>query len=160
MKSSSHKRHTTKSRNKSSRKNINHFFLVSLKDWRSGMTSRSLTDLKFLGQPRICLGVFYILVLIAWGSDYALSASDSASSSVPPATASSAQPPTQGDGKHNEGMQQMRQACSADAKKFCAQVKPGGGRILACLEEHSKEISPECSTRLEKRTQHQKDRKQ
>ena len=71
---------------------------------------------------------------------------------VPPA-----QPLPQGGSQHSEGMQQMRQACAADAKKFCAQVKPGGGRILACLEEHSKEISPECSSVLEKRTQHEKD---
>jgi len=55
-----------------------------------------------------------------------------------------------------EGMQHMRQACAADVKKFCAQVKPGGGRILECLEDHSKEVSDECYGLLEKRAERQK----
>ena len=52
-----------------------------------------------------------------------------------------------------EGIQHMRQACAADAKTFCAQVKPGEGRILDCFEAHLKDLSDECYDRLEKRAQ-------
>lgn len=37
--------------------------------------------------------------------------------------------------------------CAADAAKFCKDVKPGGGRIAACLKEHEKELSQACSDR-------------
>src|SRR3546814_7301396 len=33
----------------------------------------------------------------------------------------------------------LRTACEADAKKFCAEEKPGGGRILRS-EEHTSEL--------------------
>jgi len=35
--------------------------------------------------------------------------------------------------------------CAADIQKFCANVPIGGGRIQKCLEEHEKELSPECA---------------
>lgn len=38
--------------------------------------------------------------------------------------------------------------CIEDVKKFCGNVERGGGRILACLNEHSKEISPSCKETL------------
>lgn len=38
----------------------------------------------------------------------------------------------------------MRQACGTDYKRLCADVKPGGGRILACLRSHAAELSIEC----------------
>lgn len=41
-------------------------------------------------------------------------------------------------------------ACRPDVAKFCADVKPGRGAILACLESHKDEISPGCKTMLEK----------
>jgi len=53
-------------------------------------------------------------------------------------------------------MQRMRQACAADVKKFCSQVKPGGRHIVKCLEDHSKEISDEFYDLLEKRAERQK----
>jgi hypothetical protein len=37
--------------------------------------------------------------------------------------------------------------CDADVKKFCSDVKQGGGRIQACLKEHAKDLSPECAKR-------------
>jgi hypothetical protein len=37
-----------------------------------------------------------------------------------------------------------REACQADVAKLCADVKPGGGRIAACLQQHSSEVSDSC----------------
>lgn len=41
------------------------------------------------------------------------------------------------------------QACSGDIAQFCKEVQPGGGRIIKCLREHDKELSPLCSSKLE-----------
>lgn len=41
------------------------------------------------------------------------------------------------------------QACRADAQKFCAKTRPGGGRLAACLQEHKAELSPTCQTRVD-----------
>jgi hypothetical protein len=40
----------------------------------------------------------------------------------------------------------LRKACAADWKKSCAPVKPGGGRIAACVKEHYGEYSDGCKT--------------
>ena len=34
--------------------------------------------------------------------------------------------------------------CNADAKKFCSDVRPGGGRIYKCLTDHNAELAPAC----------------
>jgi hypothetical protein len=49
-----------------------------------------------------------------------------------------------------KGAQEVREACQDDAMKLCQDVKPGGGRIINCLREHEKELSPECKARMEK----------
>lgn len=36
------------------------------------------------------------------------------------------------------------QACRADYRRLCPDVQMGGGRILACLNQHAAELSPEC----------------
>ncbi|MFQ5667807.1 MAG: cysteine rich repeat-containing protein [Candidatus Binatia bacterium] len=41
--------------------------------------------------------------------------------------------------------------CSAEVKKFCPDVKRGGGRIMKCLEDHSADLSETCKSRLQKR---------
>jgi hypothetical protein len=41
------------------------------------------------------------------------------------------------------------EACSGDIAKYCKDVQPGGGRIMKCLKEHEKELSPSCSAKLE-----------
>jgi hypothetical protein len=40
--------------------------------------------------------------------------------------------------------------CSTDLQSLCAGVKPGGGRVLACLQSHVGELSVGCSTMLSK----------
>ena len=37
--------------------------------------------------------------------------------------------------------------CAADAAKFCKDVKPGEGRVAACLKDHEKELSQACTER-------------
>ena len=41
-----------------------------------------------------------------------------------------------------------RQACGADISQVCADVKPGGGRITACVREHFTELSAPCRNAL------------
>ncbi|MDO8804182.1 MAG: cysteine rich repeat-containing protein [Elusimicrobiota bacterium] len=38
-------------------------------------------------------------------------------------------------------------ACAEDTAKFCKDVKPGEGRLAACLKEHEKELSQACRDR-------------
>jgi Cysteine rich repeat len=38
----------------------------------------------------------------------------------------------------------LRAGCTDDAQKFCANVAPGGGRILQCLKEHKDSLSDKC----------------
>lgn len=47
-----------------------------------------------------------------------------------------------------EVLKQLRAACSADIKKLCDGVQPGGGRILQCMRSHQSEISTDCQTAL------------
>ena len=39
-------------------------------------------------------------------------------------------------------------ACSGDVAKFCKDVQPGEGRIIKCLKEHEKELSPTCKQQV------------
>lgn len=41
-------------------------------------------------------------------------------------------------------LEEAKQACAKDISKFCAGVKPGGGRLIKCLKPHVKELAPEC----------------
>jgi hypothetical protein len=38
----------------------------------------------------------------------------------------------------------IREACMGDAKKFCADVQRGGGRIVKCLRDHAGDLTPSC----------------
>jgi hypothetical protein len=42
------------------------------------------------------------------------------------------------------GPGKLRRACKEDARSFCGDVKPGGGRIISCLQDHYKELSDDC----------------
>ena len=39
--------------------------------------------------------------------------------------------------------------CADEIAKYCKEVKPGGGRILNCLNEHQKDLSVSCKKKLE-----------
>lgn len=38
----------------------------------------------------------------------------------------------------------MRKACEEDVKKLCPQIRPGGGRIIRCLQGQPSHLSPAC----------------
>lgn len=38
--------------------------------------------------------------------------------------------------------------CAGDAKKFCGNVQPGGGRIARCMKEHEAQLSPACQSQI------------
>jgi Cysteine rich repeat len=40
--------------------------------------------------------------------------------------------------------------CRADFTRFCSSVRPGGGRGLACLQQHLSELTPECRSAIPK----------
>jgi hypothetical protein len=43
----------------------------------------------------------------------------------------------------------MHEACWDDVSRFCSEVRPGRGRILACLKEHEDELSAPCKEALQ-----------
>jgi hypothetical protein len=43
----------------------------------------------------------------------------------------------------NEAMALM-QICRADYDRLCSSVQPGGGRILACLQNHADQLASAC----------------
>lgn len=42
----------------------------------------------------------------------------------------------------------QKQACTADFRRLCSGVFPGGGRVKQCLTEHVEELSPPCQEAL------------
>ena len=49
-----------------------------------------------------------------------------------------------------ERIEQVKEECGADAKKFCQGIKPGQGRILACLKSHQSELAPACAAEFQR----------
>ena len=50
--------------------------------------------------------------------------------------------------------------CSEEISKYCQGIKPGGGRLLACLKEREKELSTDCREKvaeIEKRLEEAKE---
>jgi hypothetical protein len=43
---------------------------------------------------------------------------------------------------------EARQACTADIKQLCAEVKPGDSRLKSCVKEHFGQLSASCQTAL------------
>jgi len=52
--------------------------------------------------------------------------------------------------KAEERIEQVKEECGADAKKFCKGIRPGQGRILACLKSHQSELAPACAAEFNK----------
>lgn len=48
-------------------------------------------------------------------------------------------------------------ACKADHEKFCKDVKPGEGRIAACMKSHEAELSAACKSNIAERAAHAKE---
>ena len=44
-----------------------------------------------------------------------------------------------------------RGACKADYDKFCAGIAPGGGRVVACLNNKRDQLSATCKAALDSR---------
>ena len=42
----------------------------------------------------------------------------------------------------------ISQACGGDYRKLCADVTPGGGRIIACMQARKSEVSEGCRQAL------------
>jgi hypothetical protein len=45
-------------------------------------------------------------------------------------------------------VREVHEACNGDAEKLCQGIRPGGGRILACLKSHEAELSGACKAAL------------
>lgn len=45
----------------------------------------------------------------------------------------------------------QRGACKADYDKFCAGITPGGGKIIACLNDKRDQLSATCKSALDSR---------
>ena len=57
---------------------------------------------------------------------------------------SPARPAQSAQSGDQQSLAAIRAACAEDAKKLCAGVQPGGGRIVACLREHKDSLSDGC----------------
>jgi hypothetical protein len=53
--------------------------------------------------------------------------------------------------KAEERVEQVKQECNADAQKFCKGIRPGQGRILACLKSHQSELAPACAAEFNRK---------
>ncbi len=51
--------------------------------------------------------------------------------------------------KGKEAKDKSKHVCAKDRKKFCSEIKPGDGRIAACMEEHKEELSADCKAHRE-----------
>jgi len=52
-------------------------------------------------------------------------------------------------GKEGEPVRSAQWSCVKDAKLFCADVPPGPGRVVRCLQEHLVELQPACQSSLQ-----------
>ncbi len=43
--------------------------------------------------------------------------------------------------------------CTDDVAKFCKDVRPGGGSVAKCLQEHENDLSPACKEQISKTKQ-------
>jgi hypothetical protein len=43
----------------------------------------------------------------------------------------------------------IRRLCATDLRTYCAEVRPGGGRLMQCARTHEVELSADCRAVLE-----------
>jgi hypothetical protein len=72
-------------------------------------------------------------------------------SAFPPVIFAAETPPVSPPAEPKPATGDLRKLCEADAKRLCPDVKPGGGRILRCLEAHGPDLSPGCRQGLAQR---------
>jgi hypothetical protein len=91
----------------------------------------------------LAVTIVVMLPLSAW----------SAEMSAPPATTETQTSSNEAGGNEPAGSKEhagrLRQACKADAKKLCSNIRLGGGRMLRCLEDHAADLSPACRDALD-----------
>jgi hypothetical protein len=51
-----------------------------------------------------------------------------------------------------EERSQLKLVCQADIRRFCPDLRPGGGQMLQCLQQHAQELSDGCYATLPKGT--------
>jgi len=73
-------------------------------------------------------------------------------SSVALAQGTPPDPPPPGDG---HDFAKVREACRPDVERLCKDIKPGGGRIRACLKAHETELSDGCKAAIKDARAHQ-----
>ena len=49
---------------------------------------------------------------------------------------------------NSQVMQTVQKACGADIRNLCADVQPGGGRIMQCMKAKESQLSGGCKTVL------------
>ena len=54
-------------------------------------------------------------------------------------------------------MTKAKGACKADVDKFCKGIKPGQGRIWACLKSNEAQLSDACKTQMAQMREHFKE---
>lgn len=55
---------------------------------------------------------------------------------------------SQADSTAHKTAEKLQQACQADVKKLCADVNPGEGRVLSCINSKMDQVSPDCKKEL------------
>ena len=56
--------------------------------------------------------------------------------------------PAQDDVPANMLGSKIADACGTEIKQYCAEVRPGGGRILRCLRDNKAKLSDACKAAL------------
>jgi hypothetical protein len=54
-----------------------------------------------------------------------------------------------------QSLDDARTACASDVQKLCADVQPGGGRVIACLKQHQQDVSDGCKRAVQSAMQPQ-----
>ena len=49
-----------------------------------------------------------------------------------------------------ERAEKVREECKGDVQKFCQGIRPGQGRIIACLKGHKAELAPACAAEFDR----------